>query len=116
MKITKYTFYSDRLPGEKLAILTKKENIFERTGSIELLNSEEAPIDIVLASKSCNNIRGVDICMESRTMPSNRMFFAEYCKERGLNPNSYDDKLKIADGRSLSDDCYVEVEVTYEDD
>lgn len=49
----------------------------------------------------------VEVILEDRVIPSNRMFFAEQCKELGINPYSIDERLDICNGRVADDDFYV---------
>ena len=49
----------------------------------------------------------VEVILEDRVIPSNRMFFAEQCKELGINPYSIDERLDIYNGRVADDDFYV---------
>ena len=67
-----------------------------------------------MAYNKQNNIKGVEVLLEDRVMPSNRMFFADYCNEHGLNPYSIDDRLTLSNGRSLSDNYYIVREVIEE--
>lgn len=106
-----YTFYKDSHPGIKIAVLYITETLFEKTGRIEILDKDLSPVDIDIAYEYQNNIKGVELILEDRVMPSNRMFFAEYCKEHGLNPYSIDDRLTLSHGRTLSDDYYIETEI-----
>lgn len=106
-----YTYFSDDIPNIPLAKLTIEETLFEKSGYIEILDEENVPILVKLAYNNQNNIKGVESLLEDRVMPSNRMFFAEFCKEQGLNPYSIDDRLTLSKGRSLSDNYYVVREV-----
>lgn len=106
-----YTYYSESLPDIKLAELIINETLIEETGHIIIYNKEYTPGLVQLAESMSNNILGVKECLLDRVTPSNRMFFAEYCKSLGLNPESIDDRLKISEGRTWNDDCYIKVEV-----
>ena len=109
-----YTFYKDSHPGERVAVLTIEETIHSKTGNIEIINRELTPVEIVLAYQYSNNLNGVEVILNDRTVPPNRMFFADYCKERGLNPYDLDDRLSLSKGRSMSDDYYVVTEIIKE--
>ena len=105
-----YYIYKDNIekPVAKVSI---HETITEHTESMEIYNFDEAPFVLKLLAKNPNRPSNVaELFLEDRVIPSNRMFFAEQCKELGLNPESIDDRLTLSHGRTLDDDFYVETE------
>lgn len=109
-----YKFYSDDEPNTELCRLTIKESLHDESGDIQIFDFDKAPVLAILAYRKQNNITGVKVVLDSRVMPANRIGFADFCKTKGLNPDSIDDKLTICDGRTLSDDYFVKVEKIYE--
>ena len=105
-----YTYYSDSKPDEKIGIVTIIEGIFESTGQIEVINKHIDAIDLTLAEQYSNNLNGAIACLKDRAMPPNRCFFADYCKEIGVDPNNLHERLKISGGRNCSDDLYLTIE------
>lgn len=114
-KITKtYTFYKDTHPNKPVAKLYINESLYDRCGHIEILDTDLAPLLIILAYNKQNNIKGVDAILEDRVLPANRMFLEDYCKKHGLNVDDIDDRLKLSHGRNLNDDYYIVSEVRNE--
>lgn len=105
-----YTYYSDKRPSDKIVIITIEETLLESKGHIEILDRENAPIDVILIEKYNNSFSGALSCLEDRAMQPNRCFFADYCKENGYNPYDINDRLKISGGRNCDDDIFVVIE------
>lgn len=114
--IRTYKFFSDRFPKLEIARITIEENLFDKTGKIEIFNEDLTPIVIRLIYKYNNNIVGAESCLEDRAMPPNRMFFEDYCIAHGYNPYNLNDRLKISEGRNCDDDLYLVMEETIIDE
>lgn len=105
-----YTYYSDKRPSDKIVVITIEETLLESSGHIEIIDMDNAPIDVILIEKYNNSYSGALSCLEDRAMPPNRCFFADYCKEHGYNPYDINDRLKISKGRNCDDDIFVTIE------
>lgn len=113
--IRTYTYYSESHPNEKVAVITLVESLFESTGHIEVINKDLAPVLLKLCEERSNNFASAMSCLEERAMPPNRMGFAEYCSEHGLNPYDINDRLKLSKGQTYIDDLYIVIEERIED-
>lgn len=113
--IRTYTFYSDKHPDKKIAIITIEESLLDSFGNIKILDKELVPLDIILVEKYNNTLSGAISCLEDRAMPPNRCFFEDYCKKHNLDPYNINDRLKLNQGRTYYDDIYVIMEETITD-
>lgn len=102
-----YTFYKDSDPGKKIAELVILSTLTEDEGNIRVYEKDLAPIEVLLAEQHQNNIDGVKVILESRTVQPTRMFFQKYCEERKLNPFDIDDRLSLSEGRTMTDDYFI---------
>ena len=106
----KTTLYKMKLQDKEVCRFTVNKDIDYEAGSIQIFDKENTPILVILAEERQNNIKGIKCVLEKRVVPPNRMFLDDYCRERGLDPNNLDDRLKLSHGRVYTDDCYIEVE------
>ena len=89
------------------------ETLLDTKQTIEIYHEEQAPVLLKLA-KDCEADNKVEIFLEDRALPANRMFLDKYCNEHGLDVNSLDDRLKISHGMNYDDNIYIEMEFIYD--
>lgn len=113
--IKNYYIHDDNCKPElPIAKLTIHETLDLYEESVEIIDENRIPatLQFIMDAPAKNK---VTLFLEDRVMPANRMFFSEYCKENGLDPNSIDDKLTINKGRIYQDSYFIVTEYIKED-
>ena len=112
--IKNYYIFEEANKEKPVAKLTIHETLDSKEESIEILDESRIPFELqFIMDAPCKD--KVTQFLVDRAVPPNRCFLAEYCKERGLNPNSLDDRLSLSHGRTYDDDYYIEIEKITED-
>lgn len=112
--IKNYYIFEESNKEKPIAKLTIHETLDSKDESIEIMDESRIPFELQLIMDApCND--KVTQFLVDRAVPPNRCFLDEYCKEKGLNPYSLDDRLSLSHGRTYDDDYYIEIEKITED-